>query len=266
MPKPKTVPNKLLIGFSDEQLAELDKWRRGQDDLPSRSEGVRRLVAGGLRQKDPNPNWKGLLRLSLVTCPVELISAAEVTADVESTRRGHDEPRLHGDTIHIDAFVPRGEVDPRYVIHPYHLVPDGSVGQDAFAVIREVIRKTDKTAIGRAVLNNKERQIALYPHDKGMVGMLLRYSNEVRDPAQDFRNIQEIKVSKDTLDLAKNIVEQMSTPFEPGRFKNASPESHEFTSTGGNVINLKEALVKMIARDEAKPRPVAAKKQTGKPR
>jgi DNA end-binding protein Ku len=125
--------------------------------------------------------------------------------------------------------------------------------------------------MGRAVLNNKERQIALYPHDRGMVGMLLRYSHEVRDPAQDFRNIQDIKVSKDMLDLAKHIVEQMSTPFEPDRFKNAPTEPHEqkqnswpIASAGGNVISLKEALIKMIASDKAKQRPAAVRKQTGK--
>jgi DNA end-binding protein Ku len=90
------------------------------------------------------------------------------------------------------------------MMRPYYLVQDGSVGQDAFAVIRETIRSTDKVAIARAVLNNKERQIALYPHDNGMIGMLLRLSHEVRDPAQDVRGIEDIKVSADMLDLAKH--------------------------------------------------------------
>jgi DNA end-binding protein Ku len=269
MPKPKTVPNKLLIGFSDKQLAELDRWRRKQEDLPSRSEGVRRLVNGGVAQMDARENWKGFLRLSLVTCPVELVPAAEMTAD--ATREGHDEQGLRSDTIDIDGFVPRSEVDPRYVIRPYYLVPDGKVGHDAFAVIRETIRAMDKVAIGRAVLNNYERQIALYPHDKGMVGMLLRYADEVRNPARDFSNIQDIKVSKDMLDLAMHIVEQMSTSFEPDRFKNAPTEPREqkqkgwpHASAGANVISLGEALKKMIARDMAKQVPVTARKQAPK--
>jgi DNA end-binding protein Ku len=273
MPKPKTVPNKLLIGFSDEQLAELDNWRRRQEDLPSRSEGVRRLVDGGVAQMDARENWKGFLRLSLVTCPVELIPAAEVTAGVEATRDGHDERGPRNDTISIEGFVPRSEVDPRYVIRPYYLVPDGKVGHDAFAVIRETIRTMDKVAIGRAVLNNRERQIALYPHDKGMVGMLLRYADEVRNPARDFSNIQDIKVSKDMLELAMHIVEQMSTSFEPDRFKNAPTEPREqkqkgwpHASAGANVISLGEALRKMIASGKAKQGPVTARKQTGKMR
>jgi DNA end-binding protein Ku len=154
------------------------------------------------------------------------------------------------------------------VIRPYYLVPAGSVGQDAFALIRETIRAMDKVAIGRVVLSNKERQIALYPHDKGMAGMLLRFSNEIRDPAQDFRNIQETNISKDMIDLAKHIVEQKSMSFEPDRFKSAPVEPREPkqrpSASGGNVIDLKDALRKMWASDKAKQEPATAKKQTGK--
>jgi DNA end-binding protein Ku len=266
MPKPKTVPNKLLIGFSDAQLAELDVWRRRQDDLPSRSEGVRRLIDGGLAQMGARENWRGLLRLSLVTCPVELIPAAEMTADAAA---GEGYGELRSDTIDIDEFVPRSEVDPRYVIRSYYLVPNGRVGQDAFAVIRETIRATDKAAIGRAVLNSRERQIALYPHDKGMVGMLLRYSHEVRDPAQAFNNIEDIKISKDMIDLAMHIVEQRSKPFEPDRFKSAPTEPREQKqrppASGGNVIDLGDALRKMMAADN-ETQEAAVKKQTAKHR
>ena len=66
----------VLIGFSDEQLAELDKWRRNQEDLPNRSEVVRRLVDGGLEQMPRRQTWKGFLQLSLVTCPITVIPAA----------------------------------------------------------------------------------------------------------------------------------------------------------------------------------------------
>jgi hypothetical protein len=48
MPKPKKYPTKLLIGLADQQLAMLDRWRREQDDLPTRSEAIRRLVEAGL--------------------------------------------------------------------------------------------------------------------------------------------------------------------------------------------------------------------------
>ena len=78
-------------------------------------------------------------------------------------------------TIEIDEFVERSEIDPRYLIRPYCLRPDGKVGHDAFAVIREIIREMDKVAIGRVVLTNREHIIALEPLENGLVGTLLRY-------------------------------------------------------------------------------------------
>ena len=84
-------------------------------------------------------------------------------------------------TIDIDEFVPRNGVDPRYLIRPYYLVPDGKVGHDASAVIRETIRTMDMVAIGRVVLTSREHIIALEPLDKSLMGTLLRYPYEVRN-------------------------------------------------------------------------------------
>jgi DNA end-binding protein Ku len=85
-------------------------------------------------------------------------------------------------TIEIDEFVDRTEIDPRYLIRPHYLHPDGKVGQDAFAVIRETIWEMNKIAIGRVVLTNREHIIALELMDKGLMGTLLRYPYDVRDP------------------------------------------------------------------------------------
>jgi DNA end-binding protein Ku len=170
----------------------------------------------------PRANWKGFLRLSLVTCPVALYPAtsesekisfnqlnrktghrikyAKVDADtgeevanedivkgykvdtdtfVEVTKEELENVALESTrTIEIDEFVDHTEIDPRYLIRPYYLRPDGKVGHDAFAVIRETIREMDKVAIGRLVLTNREHIIALEPLDKGLMGTLLRYSFE----------------------------------------------------------------------------------------
>jgi hypothetical protein len=107
-------------------------------------------------------------------------------------------------TVEIDEFVAREEIDPRYIIRPYYLRPDGKVGHDAFAVIRETIRKMNKAAIGRVVLTNHEHIIALEPLDKGLIGTLLRYPYEVRAEDEYFDEIQDVKVTKDKLDLAKH--------------------------------------------------------------
>ena len=77
----------------------------------------------------------------------------------------------------------------------------------------------DKVAIGRVVLTNREHIIALEPMDKGLMGTLLRYPYEVRDPDEYFDDIQDVKVTKDMLDLARHIVEQKSGHFEPGQVR-----------------------------------------------
>src|SRR5262249_8783223 len=111
------------------------------------------------------------------------------------------------------------EIDPRYIIRPYYLRPDGKIGHDAFAVIRETIRDMDLVAIGRVVLTNREHIVALEPMEKGLVGTLLRYPYEVRDEKEYFDETQDVKVTKDMLDLAKHIVNQKSGHFEPEKFE-----------------------------------------------
>ena len=76
-------------------------------------------------------------------------------------------------TIDIDQFVPKNEIDERYIKSPYYIAPDGQVGQDAFAVIRDTIRKLNMVALGRVVLTRREHVIALEPRGRGLLGMTL---------------------------------------------------------------------------------------------
>jgi DNA end-binding protein Ku len=273
----------------------------------------------------PRANWKGFLRLSLVTCPVALFPAtsdsekvsfnqinrktghrikyAKVDADtgeevanedivkgykvdtdtyVEVTKDELDDIALESThTIEIDEFVPKTDIDNRYLIRPYYLIPDGKVGHDAFAVIRETIRSMNKVAIGRVVLTNREHIIALEPLGKGLMGTLLRYPYEVRSEKEYFDDVQDVKVTKDMLDLAKHIVEQKSGSFEPEAFEDhyesalidlinkkrsgirlpakAAPKS------SGNVINLMDALKRSLASGkQSAPATKAKAKKAGK--
>ena len=159
--------------------------------------------------------------------------------------------------IEIDEFVPKAEIDELYLRDPYFIVPDGEVGQQAFAVIREAIRKEGMVALGKVVFTSREHIIALEPRDKGMVGVTLRYPHEVRQPDEYFDTIDDEKVPKDMLDLAIHIVDTKRGKFEPEKFEdhyeNALKEllrkkqkgekierPREPAST--NVVNLMEAL------------------------
>jgi DNA end-binding protein Ku len=269
----------------------------------------------------PRANWKGFLRLSLVTCPVALFPAtsdsekisfnqinratghrikyAKVDADTgeevaaEDIMKGYkvdtdtyievSKDELENialestRTIDIDEFVPKSSIDPRYLIRPYYLVPDGKVGHDAFAVIRETIRSMDKVAIGRVVLTNREHIIGLEPLEKGLMGTLLRYPYEVRDEKEYFDDIQDAKVTKDMLDLAKHIVNQKAADFDPEKFedhyeealtelinakRNGRTISVKPRPRGENVVDLMDALKKSIVGGAApqgkKPRKASA--------
>jgi DNA end-binding protein Ku len=268
----------------------------------------------------PRANWKGFLRLSLVTCPVALFPATSdfekisfnqinrttghrikyVKVDAETGEEVLSEDIMKGfkvdtdtyvevgkdelekialesaRTIEIDEFVPKADIDPRYAIRPYYLVPDGKVGHDAYAVIRETIRDMDMVAIGRLVLTSREHIIALEPLKNGLMGTLLRYPYEVRSEEDYFDDIQDVKVTKDMLDLARHIVQQKTGQFEPGKFEDRyeaalvdlvnskrSGNPGKVTASprpGTNVVDLMTALQQSLKGGAAKPSPATARK------
>ncbi len=122
-------------------------------------------------------------------------------------------------TIEIDEFVPRKEIDDLYLNNPYYVVPDGEVGQQAFAVIREAIRKEGMVALGRVVFTSREHVIALEPRGKGLLGLTLRYPYEMRKEDQYFDEIENEKIPKDMLALASHIVDTKSGHFRPEKFE-----------------------------------------------
>jgi DNA end-binding protein Ku len=138
-----------------------------------------------------------------------IVEDQEIDAvQIESTR-----------TIEIDQFVPRSEIDDRYIDSPYYLAPDGKVGQDAFAVIRDTIAKMNMVAVGRVVLTRREHIIALEARGRGLLGLTLRYPYEVRDEQPYFEDIPELKTPKEMLDLAAHIVQTKSGHFDPVQFE-----------------------------------------------
>ena len=237
----------------------------------------------------PRANWKGFLRLSLVTCPIALFPATSESekisfnqinkktgnrirylkvdadtgeevenADIIKGYKADNDSYLEVSkeelenislestrTIEIDEFVPRSEIDDLYLVRPYYIVPDGKVGHDAYAVIRETIRSLDQVAIARVVLTNREHVIALEARDKGLMGMLLRYPYEVRDAGEYFDDIQDVKITKDMLDLARHIVESKAGHFEPKKFEDhyeaALQELLEKKQKGQPIIAAKKA-------------------------
>ncbi|HEY9451391.1 MAG TPA: Ku protein, partial [Bradyrhizobium sp.] len=122
-------------------------------------------------------------------------------------------------TIDIDSFVPRDEIDKRYLDSPYYIVPDGKAGIDAFAVIRDAMKDQDRVALARIVLTNREHVIAIEPLGKGLLGTTLRYPYELRDESDYFDGIKNPKISKDMIELAGHILDTKAAHFDPSKFK-----------------------------------------------
>jgi DNA end-binding protein Ku len=129
------------------------------------------------------------------------------------------------------------------------------------------------------VLTNREHIIALEPLDKGLIGTLLRYPYEVRSEDEYFDEIQDVKVTKDMLDLARHIVNQKAGRFEPDKFedqyetalvdlinqkRSGKPIVPKERPRGENVVDLMEALRKSVGGAAAETK--APKKPAKKPR
>ena len=128
-------------------------------------------------------------------------------------------------TIDIDCFVPKTEIDERYVDSPYYLVPENKVALEAFAVIRDAMRGKGMVGLGRAVLSKRERVVMLQPWGKGLLGTTLRYPYEVRDEEAYFDGIADLQIPKDMLALAEHILDSKAAAFDASKFHDRYEEA-----------------------------------------
>jgi non-homologous end joining protein Ku len=170
-------------------------------------------------------------------------------------------------TIEIERFVPRAQIDARYPDKPYYIVPRDQVGQEAFAVIRDAMRRKDMVGMGRVVLSNRERPIMVEPMGNGLRGVTLRYNHEVRSEAEYFADIPQIALPDEMIRVAEHILETKKADFDTAyledryrtvlvsmlREKKAemprglgipAPPSPQ------NVINLMDALQRSLAAEQ----------------
>lgn len=131
-----------------------------------------------------------------------------------------DELKVESSSImDIEQFVPRDALDPRYYDHFYYVIPDGEAGEEAYAVIREAMNKSNTFAITRAVISRKERVIALRPCTKGLMGYGLREETDIRDTDDFFEDIDSVSVDNDMLGIAMQLVERKTSEFDPSKFE-----------------------------------------------
>lgn len=121
-------------------------------------------------------------------------------------------------TLDIERFVDEEDIDRLYWDEPYYLVPDGDMAVEAFGVIRQAMGKAGKVALGRLVMHQRERLMALEPRDRGIIAWSLRSNREVRDASDYFDGIPNEKPPAAMIEIAAKIIEQQSGPFDPSKF------------------------------------------------
>ena len=265
--------------------------------------------------------WKGHLRLSLVSIPVEVYSAVESQAEISfnqihkpSGRRVNMQRIVQGvgpidskdivkgyevepdtyvlfDQSEIDAlkleskstidlvqFVDAKEIDYRYFERPYFIAPKDDLAGEGYVVIRDALRKMNRVGLGQVTIAGREWLIAVAPLGDGLVMEMFRYPDELRKPEDFFDEVPTAKPQKEMLDLAAQLIDQKTAPFKPEKFENhyqsalrdlveakrkgkkiiSAPET---VRTGGNVVDLMEALRKSVeAKSTPKPKAKSGKK------
>ena len=254
----------------------------------------------------PRSNWKGYLKLSLVSASIAIYPATSssekvrfntlnrntgnrlkrqmvdaVTEEIvesEDQVKGYavakdqyvmvEDDELAGvaiessHTVDIEKFVPKSSIDDRYRDSPYYLAPEDKVGQEAFAVIRDAMKKKKMVGIARVVMARRERVMMLEPFGKGIMGTMLHYPYEIRSEDAVFEEIPETDLPAQMLGLAEEIIDRMTGEFEPDKFEdryeNAMIElirskqaglpapKDKPTSRPANVVNLMDALKRSI--------------------
>jgi DNA end-binding protein Ku len=177
-------------------------------------------------------------------------------------------------TIDIDRFVPRSEIDDRYLDSPYYIAPTDKVGQEAFSVIRDAMRDKKVVGLARVVLTRREHVVMLEAFDKGLLATTLRYAYELRDQGDYFEDIPDAKMPAEMMKLAAHIVETKAGHFDPKEFEDhyekamiellkskqagLPVEAVGEETSAPRVINLMDALKASINASSKKPAAASA--------
>jgi DNA end-binding protein Ku len=239
----------------DDELAAAEEEARHR---PYTEIGATTVSPQDQRSEAPNTNAQETTVISETTLP-----SAKATPTVPDLADLVPRPIENNRTIEIDRFIPRAQVDPRYLDTPYYAVPRDEIGEEAFAVIRDAMRSKDVVGMGRIVLARRERPIILEPMADGIRGTTLRYRHEIRDEASYFAAIPKLKLPQELLRVAEHIVKVKISDFDPAfledryrtvlisklkqKHSELSKKGHVSKPPPENVINLMDILKRSLA-------------------
>ena len=121
-------------------------------------------------------------------------------------------------TLSVSAFIGCSDIDDIYFDKPYYLTPSDRHAEEAFALIREGMRKKKVAAIAQTVLFRRVRTLLIRAYDKGFIATTLNFDYEVRSAKEAFNDIPEMKIEGEMLELAEHIIKTKRGTFDPTKF------------------------------------------------
>jgi DNA end-binding protein Ku len=188
-------------------------------------------------------------------------------------------------TIDLVQFIDAKDIDYRYFERPYYVAPADEMAAEGYVVIRDALRKSGKVGLAQITIAGREWLVAVAPLEDGLVMEMLRYANELRDSSDYFGEVPKVKPDKEMIDLALQLIEKKSGPFNPEKFQDhyatalrdlvqEKLKGHKIVAPhedarpqGSNVVDLMEALKRSIGQSTpAKSHAPAKSKPAKKPK
>ncbi len=174
-------------------------------------------------------------------------------------------------TIDLVQFIDAKDIDYRYFERPYYVAPADEMAAEGYVVIRDALRKSGKVGLAQITIAGREWLVAVAPLEDGLVMEMLRYANELRDTSDYFGEVPKVKPDKEMIELALQLIEKKSGPFNPDKFQDHYAtalrdlvqdklKGHKIIAPhedarpqGNNVVDLMEALKRSIGQSGAAP-------------
>ena len=169
-------------------------------------------------------------------------------------------------TIDLVQFVDAKDVDYRFFERPYFVAPSDALAGEGYVVIRDSLAKTGKIGLAQITIGCREWLVAIAPLGEGLVMEMLRYAEELRDPADFFSEVPKAKPQKEMIDLAVQLIQQKTAAFKADAYRDHYQDAlkalvqekmrgHKIVAhdegarpTGANVVDLMEALKRSVGQ------------------
>jgi DNA end-binding protein Ku len=174
-------------------------------------------------------------------------------------------------TLEIERFVDADTIDRLFWDTPYILSPLDDGSAEAYGVIQEAMRRTNRIGLGRVVMHGRERLMAIEARDAGLLATSLRMRDEVRNTADALTMVPHGKPDKQMIAIAEQIIAQKEGEFDPSEFTDRYEDAlralieekkkgHKIVQSKepedvGNVVDLMEALRKSLQGKGASSKP-----------